>query len=156
VQRYTTVVVLWCVALGWAAAVARTHRQRLAVAAIAIGETVGFFDDGRREAIVIAGILLLLVDRAVPLPRATAVVVQAIAAASLWIYLTQWQVYPWLEDAGHPYAAVVAAILAGLLAKQVADRVSPRALGRRLRPSSRRTASSTSPGRAPAPRAAAG
>jgi hypothetical protein len=156
VQRYTTVVVLWCVALGWAAAVARNHRQRLAVAAIAIGATVGFFDDGRREAIVIAGILLLLVDRAVPLPRATAVVVQAIAAASLWIYLTQWQVYPGLEDAGHPYAAVVAAILAGLLAKQVADRVSPRALGRRLRPSSRRTASSTSSGRAPAPRAAAG
>ncbi len=156
VERYATVVVLWCVALGWAAAAARTHGQRLAVAAISVAATAGFFGDGQRERIVTAGVLLLLVDRAIPLPRVVAVVVQAIAAASLWIYLTQWQVYPELEDAGHPYAAVVAAILAGLLAKQVSDRVSPRALGRRLRRPTRRTASSTSPGRAPGPRAAAG
>jgi acyl-CoA synthetase (AMP-forming)/AMP-acid ligase II len=156
VDRYATVVVLWCVALGWAAAAARTHGHRILVAAIATGATVGFFGDGQRERIVIAGILMLLVDRAVPLPRVVAVVVQAVAAASLWIYLTQWQVYPELEDAGHPYAAVVAAILAGLLVQQVADRLSPRALGRWLRRPSRSTASSASPGRAPARRAAAG
>jgi hypothetical protein len=33
--------------------------------------------------------------------------VHAVAVASLWIYLTQWQVYPPIEEAGHPYAAVV-------------------------------------------------
>ena len=55
------------------------------------------------------GILLLLLDRAVPVPRPLAAVVQAVAAASLWIYLTQWQVYPGLEAEDHPYVAVLAA-----------------------------------------------
>ncbi len=105
---------------------------------------------------MIAGILLLLVDRAVPVPRLLARVVQAVAAASLWIYLTQWQVYPELEDAGHPYVAVVAALLAGILAKELADRITPRALGRWHRSPTRRTSASTSPGRAPAARASAG
>jgi acyl-CoA synthetase (AMP-forming)/AMP-acid ligase II len=156
VERYATVVVLWCVALGWAAAVARTHGQRLVVAAAAVASTVGFFGDGQRERIVIAGILLLLVDRAIPVPRLLARVVQAVAAASLWIYLTQWQVYPELEAAGHPYVAVVAALLAGVLAKELVDRVTPRALGRWRRPSTRRTSASTSRGRAPAAHASAG
>ena len=51
-----------------------------------------------------------------PLPRLVAGAVQVVAAASLWIYLTQWQVYPGLEDAGHPYAAVVAALAVGIVA----------------------------------------
>ncbi len=160
VERYATVVVLWCVALGWAAAVARTSVQRVVVAVAAVVSTVGFFGDGRRELIVIAGILLLLVDRAVPLPRLVAVAVHAVAAASLWIYLTQWQVYPELEDAGHPYAAVLAAILVGILVKQVADRVfplvSPRAPGRWRRRPTRRISSTTTHARGPATRAAVG
>jgi acyl-CoA synthetase (AMP-forming)/AMP-acid ligase II len=156
VERYTTVVVLWCVALGWAAAAARTHAQRLVVAAVTVVATVGFFDDPRRERIVMAGILLLLVDRAVPLPRWVAAVVQTVAAASLWIYLTQWQVYPELEDAGHPYAAVLAALLAGVVAKALVDRVSPRVLGERRRRPTRRTAATPTRGRAPARRAAVG
>ncbi len=36
IERYTTVVVLWCVALGWAAAAARTHAHRLVVAVAAV------------------------------------------------------------------------------------------------------------------------
>ncbi len=156
VERYTAVVVLWCLALGWAAAAAATRAQRLVVAVAVVGSTVGFFGDGQREWIVIAGILLLLVDRAVPMPRLLAVPVQAVAAASLWIYLTQWQVYPELEDAGLPYVAVLAALLAGILAKGLADRLTPRVLGRSRRRPTRRTAWTTNRGRAQAPRVAAG
>ncbi len=156
VERYTTVVVLWCVALGWVAAAARTHAHRLLVAAATVVSTVGFFGDGQRERLVIAGILLLLVDRAVPVPRVLAGAVQAVAAASLWIYLTQWQVYPELEDAGHPYVAVVAALLAGIIAKEFADRLTPRALGRWHRLPTRRTSASTTRGRAPELRASGG
>ena len=113
---------------------------------------------------MIVGILLLLVDRAVPLPRWVAVTVQTIAAASLWIYLTQWQVYPELEDAGHPYAAVLAALLDGVVVKALVDRVKPRVcprviprvLGRWRRRSTRRSAATTTRGPAPARRAAAG
>ena len=115
---------LWCVALGWAAATADSAVRRVAVAALTVVSTVGFFGDTQREAIVVVGILLLLVDRAVPVPRPLAVCVHAVAVASLWIYLTQWQVYPPIEAAGHPYAAVVAALVVGILAHLAHDRIS--------------------------------
>jgi acyl-CoA synthetase (AMP-forming)/AMP-acid ligase II len=124
VERYSFAVVLWCIGLGWAAAVARTRWQRFAVAVVTLATTIGFFDDGRREAIVVTGVLLLLVDRAVPLPKIVAVPLQTVAVASLWIYLTQWQVYPRFEDAGHPYAAVLAAIVVGIAARAGYVRVS--------------------------------
>jgi hypothetical protein len=124
VERYQAVVVLWCVALGWAAATADSVVRRVAVAALAVVSTVGFFGDTQREAIVAVGILLLLVERAVPVPRLLSVCVHTVAVASLWIYLTQWQVYPPIEDAGHPYAAVGAALVVGILAQLAHDRIS--------------------------------
>ena len=89
----------------------------------------------------LVGVLLLLLDRAVPLPRLVAGAVQVVAAASLWIYLTQWQVYPGLEDAGHPYAAVLAALAVGILAHLAWLRA-----GRLLR---RKTQPGWPPGRVP-------
>ena len=118
-ERYQVAVVLWCVALGWAVATADTPRRRLIVAMAAVVSVTGFFGDAQREAIVLAGVLLLLLDRALPLPRLVARAVQVVAAASLWIYLTQWQVYPGLEDAGHPYLAVLAAMAVGIVAHLV-------------------------------------
>jgi len=82
----------------------------------------------------VVGILLLLVDRAIPVPRPLAVVVQAVAAASLWIYLTQWQVYPGLEAEGHPYVAVLAALVVGILAHDAYGRVVRRSAGRSPEP----------------------
>ena len=124
VERYQAVVVLWCVALGWAAATADSVVRRGTVAALTVVSTVGFFGDAQREAIVVVGILLLLVDRAVPVPRPLAICVHTVAVASLWIYLTQWQVYPPIEDGGHPYAAVGAALVVGILAQLAHDRIS--------------------------------
>jgi hypothetical protein len=126
VERYQAVVVLWCAALGWAAATADSGARRVTLAALTVVSTVGFFGDGQREAIVIVGILLLLVDRAVPVPRPLAVCVHTVAVASLWIYLTQWQAYPPIEDAGHPYAAIAAAVVVGILAQRTHDRINTR------------------------------
>ena len=134
VERYQALTVLWCLALGWAAATADSLGQRVVVAATTVVATVGFFGDGRRETLVVVGILLLLVDRAVPVPRPLAAVVQAVAAASLWIYLTQWQVYPGLEAEGHPYVAVLAALVVGILAHQAYGRVVRRSAGRSPEP----------------------
>jgi acyl-CoA synthetase (AMP-forming)/AMP-acid ligase II len=156
VERYQPIVVVWCLALGWAAAVADTRARRLVVAVAAVASTVGFFGDAQRELIVIAGMLLLLADRAVPLPRIAATAVQALAAASLWIYLTQWQVYPGIEDAGHPYLAVLAAVAVGICAHLAYERVSPRALVRWRPHTSRRTASASNRAPAPATRTAVG
>ncbi len=153
VERYQAVVVLWCLALGWAAATADTRTRRLLVAALAVVSTVGFFGDTQRELIVVVGVALLLVDRAVPVPSLVARVVQIVAAASLWIYLTQWQVYPGIEAAGHPYLAVVTALAVGVAAHVTYDRLIPRVLELWRRRPTRRTSSTSSPAPAPALRA---
>lgn len=115
-ERYTLGVVVWCVALGMCAASARTPKQRLVVAALAVAATVGFFGDGRREAIVLAGIMLLVLGLPVRMPAPLAATAGVLASASLWIYLTHWQIYPPLEDSGHQVWAVVASLAVGVLA----------------------------------------
>jgi hypothetical protein len=144
-ERYTPGVVLWCVALGACAAQAATVRQRVLVAVLAVVATAGFFDDPRRELIVVAGVLLLLLRRPVRLPRSVAAVLSVVASASLWIYLSHWQVYPGLEAAGRPVLAVAASLVVGIACQQALCRLSRQVRGV-LRPGLRR------PQRTPAPR----
>jgi acyl carrier protein len=115
-ERYTIGCVLWCLALGWAAAEARRPWQRIAVGATAACATYGFFGDPVRETIVVVGILALLVPWPVLLPRLVVRAAGALARASLWIYLVHWQIYPGLEDAGLGWLGVVASLAAGVIA----------------------------------------
>ncbi|MCW2824206.1 MAG: AMP-dependent synthetase [Aeromicrobium sp.] len=117
-ERYTPSIVLWCFALGWALAQAHSGWQRLAVSATALVGVIGFFGDPEREAVVITGILLLAWVPAVRLPKWGARAAGVVAAASLYIYLTQWQIYPHLEDR-IPLLAVATSI-AGAMAYQLA------------------------------------
>ncbi|AXT85597.1 AMP-dependent synthetase [Aeromicrobium sp. A1-2] len=112
-ERYTPSIVLWCFVLGWAVARARTRWQRIVVSLAAVVSVVGFFGDPRREAVVVAGVLLLVWAHAIVLPGWLARATAALAAASLYIYLTQWQIYPHLED--HvPTLAVLTSLAGGL------------------------------------------
>jgi hypothetical protein len=90
-----------------------------------VASVPGFFDDPVREAVVVAGILLLVWLRAVRVPDLVARVAGVLAAASLYIYLAHWQVYPHLEDE-FPLAATLLSLLAGLAFWQLADRASAR------------------------------
>ncbi|MCW2830240.1 MAG: AMP-dependent synthetase [Aeromicrobium sp.] len=112
-ERYTPSIVLWCFAIGWAVALARTPGQRVAVSLITVTSVAGFFDDAQREAVVIAGVLLLIWVSAVRAPQWLSRAMGALAAASLYIYLTQWQIYPHLEDR-IPVLAVLTSIAGGL------------------------------------------
>jgi acyl-CoA synthetase (AMP-forming)/AMP-acid ligase II len=114
--RYSIAVVLWCFALGWAAAVAHTTPRRVLVGVLAAASTIGFFGDIQREAIVVLGVVALLWRGTPRLPAPAAVLVRLVASASLWIYLTHWQIYPWLEDAGHPVLAILASLVVGVAA----------------------------------------
>ncbi len=113
-QRYTTLVVAFFFALGWAGARAATTRQRLLVSALAIALTVGFFGQPVREAIVVGGFLLMLWVPHVRVPAPLARVAGVLAGASLFIYLTHWQVYPPLEDSGHQWLALAASLTVGI------------------------------------------
>ena len=113
-ERYTTLVVAFFFALGWAGARADTRRRLLVVSVLAAVLTVGFFGQAHREAIVLGGFLAMLWLPRVALPPLLARAAGVLAGASLFIYLTHWQVYPPLEDAGHQWLALVASLAVGV------------------------------------------
>lgn len=111
---HTPHVVFWLFALGWATAKARTAGQRWLVSAVVLATVPGFFeDDPVRDAIVMCGLLVLIwIDR-LPCPDLLARAAGVLASASLYIYLTHWQIYPYLED-DYPAAALLASLALGI------------------------------------------
>ncbi|MFJ6028111.1 AMP-binding protein [Pseudarthrobacter sp. NPDC092424] len=105
---------LWLFALGWTVARARTARHRLLASAIALLCVPGFFfNDLLREGTLLAGILVLIWVRTLPVPKGLQKVTVLLASASLYIYLTHWLVFPHFV-ALHPGIAVVASLAAGV------------------------------------------
>jgi hypothetical protein len=119
---HAAATVLWLFALGWAAARATRVWQRLLVSALLVAALPGFFQDGRREVVVGVGMLLLVWVPQVPVPRFLVPVLGLLAATSLYVYLTHWQVYPHLEDS-YPLLAVLASLLVGIVFARLAGRV---------------------------------
>jgi peptidoglycan/LPS O-acetylase OafA/YrhL len=154
-EKYSVAVVLWVLAVGWAAAEARSPGHRILVAVTAVGGVLGFFGDLQRELVVAGSVVLLLWAGSVPLPRTAARLAQAVASASLWIYLTHWQVYPGLEAAGHAPAAILASVVVGV-ACSAAYTAAAAAVARLTRRRGRRTAprSASRPPSAASPRSA--
>jgi hypothetical protein len=113
-QRYTTLVVAFFFVLGWLGARATTTPQRLLVSALAAALTIGFFGQPHREAIVLGGFLLMLWLPHLTMPPLLARAAGVLAGASLFIYLTHWQVYPPLEDSGHQWLALAASLCVGI------------------------------------------
>lgn len=121
--------VLWLVALGWAAARAGTTTQRVALSAVAVGATWGWFSTTPRGVIVVVGLLLLIWCRTVRLPSPLVAPLAVLATSSLYIYLTHFQVYPLFE---RPAVGLAASLVVGVAAARGASRVTA-AGGRQLR-----------------------
>ncbi len=134
-ERYTPGLVLWLVALGWAAARARSVPQRALLLGLAAVGCLGYFGDLQRELLVLGGLAVLVLVPAVRLPRWVAAASGVLATASLWIYLTHWQVYPHLEM-DHPWLATGLSVAVGI-GYGWAMRPALRALGRRTRATAR-------------------
>jgi acyl-CoA synthetase (AMP-forming)/AMP-acid ligase II len=122
-------VVFWLVALGWAAARATTVRQRLLVSLVAVVTVAGALGDWQRDAYVALGLLALVWIPHVRLPDPVARLVGVLASASLWIYLTHWQVYPHVEDTV-PWLATALSLAVGITCAAVADSGIPRVVAR--------------------------
>lgn len=148
----SAVVAFWLFAIGWAAARADGVRQRLLVSAVALITVPGFFGEPQREALIVAGLFLLVWVPTVPSLGALNRLAGLLAASSLYIYLTHWQVYPHLRD--QPLLALAASLAVGIGYAALARRAG-RWLGVRRRtirpvasfrppPQSRRSAASTS------------
>ncbi len=140
---------LWLFALGWAAARASTWWRRAAVTAAALACVPGFFGDPARDAVILVGVLLVLWVPRLPVPAPVAPALAVVAGASLFVYLTHWQVYPLLRSVD-PWLAVAASLAVGVLYAEVAGRVSAvaeRGTGQLLA-SARHAAAAARPGRA--------
>ncbi len=129
--RGTAPAVLWLVAIGWAAQVASTRRQRLVLSAIVVATLPGFMGDPVREATIAAGLLLVVWVRTLPVPRLVVPAMAALAGASLYIYLTHFEVY---RATDLPLVNFGLGIGVGLAAWAVSTRISARLGARHLRP----------------------
>jgi acyl-CoA synthetase (AMP-forming)/AMP-acid ligase II len=127
----SAVRVFWLFAIGWAAGKAATVRQRALVTLAAVVTVPGYFDDLAREAVVLVGLVLLIWVPSLPSVRVVNRVAGVLAAGSLYIYLTHWQVYPRL-DHHNALLAVAASLTAGLAYAALVARAS-RTVPRMLR-----------------------
>ena len=115
--------VCWLFALGWAAAKATGVRSRLLVTVAVAATLPGFFGNPSREAVVIVGLVLLVWVPRLPSFSALNLVAKVLAGASLYIYLTHWQVYPLLEN--HSGAlALITSLAAGVVVGGLVERVA--------------------------------
>lgn len=106
----------WILVLGWVVARAATRAQRAVAAGLVVVLLPGFFGDPVREGIVAGGLLLVLVAPRVPVPRVLAPAVGLLAAASLYVYLTHYAVYPLLLAVLPPWPVVAACLAVGVTA----------------------------------------
>lgn len=111
-DAWFTVLAFWFFAAGWAASKASTVWQRAAVTAVLFVGLHGYFDDPLRQFLVFTGLVLLIWLPAVRCPAGVAVVAGVVAEASLYIYLTHYQVYPLFGS--HELVGVVAAVVVGI------------------------------------------
>ncbi|WP_050670042.1 AMP-binding protein [Luteipulveratus halotolerans] len=111
--------VFWLFAAGAAlAAAASTRRRAITVTLTGLGVAT-FFDDPIRNATVFVGVCVLAYVPSVRLHPLVARAAATLAAASLYIYLTQFQVFPFGPG---PVGRVALALLVGVLVWKVADR----------------------------------
>lgn len=128
---HSSTFVAWLFAGGWAATRAGHAGHRLLLSALLVAGTAGFCDDPVREATISLGLLLLVWVPTVPWPRVATTVVGQVAGASLFIYLTHWQVYPHLEHRW-PLGGLLASVAVGVTVWRLVDLTSDAA--RRFRP----------------------
>ena len=127
--RGTAPAVLWLVAIGWAAQVATRRGQRLLLSAVIVATLPGFMDDPIREGTIAAGLLLVVWVRTVPIPRLLIPAMSVMASASLYIYLTHFEVY---RSTDQPLVNLGLSLGLGLAAWALATWLTPRITARRL------------------------
>ncbi|WP_328405255.1 AMP-binding protein [Streptomyces sp. NBC_00390] len=107
-------VVFWLFALGWAAARAGSVRQRALLTAVLLLTLPGLFQDQPlRTALVIAGLGLLIWVPTLPSISPLSALAGVLASSSLYIYLTHYQVYPYLQE-DFPLTALFASLVLGV------------------------------------------
>jgi acyl-CoA synthetase (AMP-forming)/AMP-acid ligase II len=112
-QAWFTYLAMWFFAVGWAAAKAQRTWQRIVVTLVLVVCVCGYFGDGLREAMVLGGLLALIWLPTLRCPAPLPLVAGIVAEASLYTYLTHFQVYSLFDE--HPLIGMLAALMVGVL-----------------------------------------
>ncbi len=116
--------IVWLFALGWAVARSRTAPQRVLLSAVALWAVPAYFGDSTRTVVLLAGLGLLIWAPRLPVPRALAGLVGAVAGASLYTYLTH---VPVLALTGHPALGLAGSLVVGFVTWRLATPLLVRA-----------------------------
>jgi hypothetical protein len=115
-DAWFSILAFWFFAVGWAVAKSSTAWQRAAITALLAVGLYGYFGDPVREALVFAGIAVMIWVPSIRCPVLLTGVVAALADASLYIYLTHFQIYPLFGE--HRLLGVLAALVFGVVLAQ--------------------------------------
>lgn len=123
-DAWFSMLAFWFFAVGWAVAKSSSAWQRAAITALLAVGLYGYFGDHVREALVFGGIALMIWLPSIRCPVLLTGVVAALADASLYIYLTHFQVYPLFGE--HRLLGVLAALVFGVVLAQMMARLRGR------------------------------
>ena len=101
----------WLFTAGLAMATARTRSRKLLTVTVALVATIGFFPAAERNLLIMAGLALLALVPVVVVPQLAVRPIGVLAAASLHVYLVQFQMFGFFPSPALKFAA---GILAGL------------------------------------------
>jgi acyl-CoA synthetase (AMP-forming)/AMP-acid ligase II len=104
--------VAWLFVAGIAMAVAATRRRSAITAVVAAAATIGFFPEWQRDVIIMGGLAVLALLPTVPVPGLLVRPLGVLAAASLHVYLVQFQVFSFFHK---PVVEFGVALVAGLV-----------------------------------------
>jgi hypothetical protein len=97
----------WLFTAGLAMANARTRSRKLLTVTVALVATIGFFPAAERNLVIMAGLALLALVPFVTVPRLTVRPIEVLAAASLHVYLVQFQMFAFFPTPALKFAGGV-------------------------------------------------
>ena len=121
--RFRAHGVAWFFLLGWLVHRSRTVGQRLLTSAICLAIVPGFFNRPEHEWFIILGVMALIWIREIPLPRRLVRPVALVAAASMWIFITHFRVWPPLDRNLPGVVALILTLGVGIGAHLLAERL---------------------------------
>ncbi len=121
--RYRTHGVAWFFALGWLIQRSSTWPQRLVTSAVAVATVSGFFNVASREWRILVLLVALLWVRELPVPRSSVRIIGTLSAASMWIYVSHFSIWPLYQEVFNQEVAYVLTIVSGVAMWFVAQRL---------------------------------
>ncbi|MEZ5297938.1 MAG: phosphopantetheine-binding protein [Ilumatobacteraceae bacterium] len=131
--RFRTHAVAWFFVLGWLIQRSTRRHQQVLTSAIALVTAYGVFQNPRREYFIATGFVLLVWVNEIPLPRRAVAPVATIAAASMWILISHFMIWPPMKDVFIVEVAYPLTVLASIGVWWTFTR-APRVLRERLVP----------------------